>query len=108
VITAVYDKEPYAHMVPIKSIFSGIESMFDRGTRQTSIVVASPGQIRGKLRDMPKRQTAPEILSKQEDDQKRFAGYLPIAEFISSILMVIVTGLVSLSRVGLQGAKNEL
>lgn len=88
-------------MVPITSIFSGIENMFDQGTRQAKVAIVSQVQIEGKPRDLPKQETNSESQDRHRAQQKKPTDFFKMAEFLSNILIVAVIGLVSISRVAL-------
>jgi hypothetical protein len=40
----VYDNESYAHMIPITSIFSGIESMLNKKSKRIKVKMIAPGR----------------------------------------------------------------
>jgi hypothetical protein len=98
VITAVYDKMPYAHMVPIKSVITGIESMFDQSARRVKVAVVSQGQIESTPSGMPNRKPDLDTIGNSENLlRKRSRYYSETLELLSYRLMVILIGLVSCS-----------
>ena len=44
-IVAVYDKEPYAHMLPMHQIFADIRATYTEGTSRSDVDVSLPGAI---------------------------------------------------------------
>jgi hypothetical protein len=96
VITAVYDNEPYAHMIPITSILSGIQSMFGGDPMRTKVKVVSHGQIEARRRDVSKDWPKPMVSVGHVTSMKKSIDYYRISELLSILLNLIVIGLVSL------------
>jgi hypothetical protein len=60
VITAVYEDEPYAHMIPITSIFSGIESMLSKDSKRAKIEMIAYGRPNARKHDLISNETTSE------------------------------------------------
>jgi hypothetical protein len=106
----VYDNEPYAHMTPISSVISGIESLFDEGKKVMKVKVPHQGRIEAKPSDMPnmkpntKPNTTPNPGSADNSKlplQKIFTNATEFSELLASILMALLVGLVSYPQVTL-------
>lgn len=54
IIIAVYDNEPYAHMIPIASIFSGIQDMFSKHSKHPEVHILKAECIEKRRQELPR------------------------------------------------------
>jgi hypothetical protein len=103
VIIAVYDQEPYAHMIPIASIFSGIESMPIKNLAAMKVEIR--GQVlvkatQGKLLsidNMQQTRTSLRTCRRNAENERKSQSTLGSLLKANSpmLLMMLVIGLVS-------------
>jgi hypothetical protein len=95
VITAVYDDEPYAHIIPITSIFSGIESMFSRDLKRSKIEMIADGRLNAKNHDLISNEATSEPSVDKAVWLEKNQIDIQLETLVPSFLMAITIGLVS-------------
>jgi hypothetical protein len=93
----VYDNEPYAHMIPITSVFSGIESMLSKESKRMRVEMIAHGRLDARKQNLTSKEATPEPLVNEPVRLVKNKIYTHLEDLLPRFLMTLVIGLVSVS-----------